>query len=82
MTAATFNIHHAKTHLSRLVELAAEGQEFVIAKAGKPMVRVVSISAAPPTRALGFMAGQGVIDADVKLAFEADVASMFNDAAA
>ena len=34
------NIHEAKTHLSRLVDQAAKGQEFIIAKAGKPMVRV------------------------------------------
>lgn len=80
MTTATFNIHHAKTHLSRLVELAAQGQEFVIAKAGKPMVRVVPIVAAPVARNLGFMAGQGVIDADVKLAFEVDMAEMFGGA--
>ncbi|WP_198670132.1 type II toxin-antitoxin system Phd/YefM family antitoxin, partial [Salmonella enterica] len=34
----TVNIHHAKTHLSRLIEKAAEGEAFIIAKAGKPMV--------------------------------------------
>ena len=39
----TVNIHEAKTHLSRLVEQAAKGQEFVIAKAGRLMVRVVPI---------------------------------------
>lgn len=39
----TVNVHEAKTHLSRLVEAAARGESFVIAKAGKPMVRVVPI---------------------------------------
>jgi prevent-host-death family protein len=39
----TINIHQAKTHLSRLVEEAAHGQSFIIAKAGKPMVRVVPL---------------------------------------
>jgi prevent-host-death family protein len=43
----TVNIHEAKTHLSRLVEQAAKGHEFVIAKAGKPMVRVIPIEAPP-----------------------------------
>ena len=38
-----FNIHHAKTHLSRLVDAAAQGKSFIIAKAGKPMVKVVPI---------------------------------------
>ena len=39
----TFNIHEAKTHLSRLVERAAEGESFIIAKAGRPMVKVVPL---------------------------------------
>jgi prevent-host-death family protein len=73
----TVNIHEAKTHLSRLVELAAKGNEFIIAKAGKPMVRVVPIQAAPAVRALGFLAGQGVIEADVKTAFARDIEAMF-----
>jgi prevent-host-death family protein len=73
----TVNIHEAKTHLSRLVELAAKGNEFIIAKAGKPMVRVVPIQAAPAVRTLGFLAGQGVIEADVKTAFARDIEAMF-----
>jgi prevent-host-death family protein len=56
----TVNIHEAKTHLSKLIEEAAKGETFVIAKAGKPVVRVTALSA--PTgaqvRRLGFMAGQ------------------------
>ena len=77
MTILTVNIHQAKTHLSRLVEQAAKGQEFVIAKAGKPMVRVVPIAARPKNRTLGFLAGQGVIDADIKETFVADIEAMF-----
>ncbi len=53
----TINIHEAKTHLSRLVDQAARGESFVIAKAGKPMVRVCALDA--PTneqrRRVGFM---------------------------
>jgi prevent-host-death family protein len=71
------NIHEAKTHLSRLVEQAAKGQEFVIAKAGKPMVRVVPITAPSPTRTLGFLACQGTISADLKTAFADDMDAMF-----
>lgn len=40
------NIHEAKTHLSRLVDAAAKGEPFVIAKAGEPLVEVVAIEAA------------------------------------
>ena len=43
MTILTVNIHEAKTNLSRLVDQAAKGREFVIAKAGKPMVRVIPL---------------------------------------
>ncbi len=56
----TVNIHEAKTHLSKLVEEVSKGKELIIAKAGKPVVKVTALSA--PTgaqvRRLGFMAGQ------------------------
>jgi prevent-host-death family protein len=56
----TVNIHEAKTQLSKLVEEASKGESFIIAKAGKPVVKVTPLSA--PTgsqvRRLGFMAGQ------------------------
>jgi prevent-host-death family protein len=56
----TVNIHEAKTHLSRLLDRAAKGEPFIIAKAGKPMVKVVPLETpeAGPARRLGFMAGQ------------------------
>jgi prevent-host-death family protein len=62
----TFNIHEAKTHLSRLVELAASGEPFVIAKAGKPLVKVVPLNApeAGQEKRLGFMAGQITVPDD------------------
>jgi prevent-host-death family protein len=56
----TVNIHEAKTHLSRLVERAANGEPFIIAKAGKPLVKVVPLDA-PSGRAakrFGFLKGQ------------------------
>ena len=55
----TVNIHEAKTHLSRLVDRAAQGEEFVIAKAGKPLVKVVPLDAEAKQGArLGFLAGE------------------------
>jgi prevent-host-death family protein len=56
----TINIHEAKTHLSRLVEEAAQGNAFIIAKSGKPMVKVSPLSAEELKGAekLGFMAGE------------------------
>lgn len=55
----TFNIHEAKTHLSRLVDEAEKGEPFIIAKAGKPKVKVVPIDTpeAKPKRRIGFMKG-------------------------
>jgi prevent-host-death family protein len=54
------NIHEAKTHLSRLIEKAARGEAFVIAKAGKPLVKVTALDtpAAGQNCRLGFLAGQ------------------------
>ena len=56
----TINIHQAKTQLSRLVEEASKGEPFVIAKAGKPLVKVIALRAPDGTgvKRLGFMAGQ------------------------
>jgi prevent-host-death family protein len=54
------NIHEAKTHLSRLVDRAANGEPFVIAKAGKPLVKVIPLILLPAreVKRLGFMVGQ------------------------
>ena len=56
----TVNIHQAKTHLSRLVDEAAKGEPFIIAKAGKPIVKVMALDApsGAQVRRLGFMSGQ------------------------
>jgi prevent-host-death family protein len=50
------NIHEAKTHLSRLIEKALSGEDIVIAKAGRPLVRLVVIPP-KPTRELGTASG-------------------------
>ncbi len=60
------NIHDAKTNLSRLVDQAAQGESFVIAKAGKPMVKVSALDAPDrnQVRRLGFMQGAFKVPAD------------------
>ena len=62
----TVNIHEAKTQLSRLIEQAVKGDSFIIAKAGKPMVKVTRLEApsASQARRLGFMAGQITVPDD------------------
>lgn len=52
------NLSEAKTHLSRLVRAAAAGEPFVIARAGKPLVKVVPLDAPEPRSRIGFMAGE------------------------
>lgn len=54
---STVNIHAAKTHLSRLVDKAAAGEEIVIARAGKPVARLVSLEAPQEKRQLGLLRG-------------------------
>ncbi|MFP5230058.1 MAG: type II toxin-antitoxin system Phd/YefM family antitoxin [Acidobacteriota bacterium] len=56
----TINIHEAKTHLSRLIDEAVKGDPFIIAKAGKPLVKVLALDTPEPAsvRRIGFLAGQ------------------------
>ncbi len=62
----TVNIHEAKTHLSRLIEEAVQGEPFIIAKAGKPVVKVTPVDAPQPAaiRRTGFLAGQIAVPSD------------------
>lgn len=74
----TVNIHEAKTHLSRLVEEAANGEGFVIAKAGKPMVKVVPLEEAPKKkRRIGFLEGQFSVPDDFDTMFAKEIEEMF-----
>jgi prevent-host-death family protein len=77
----TVNIHEAKTHLSRLVEQAAKGDPFVIAKAGKPLVKVVALDtpSAGQVRRLGFMDGQITVPDDFDRMGSAEIARLFGD---
>lgn len=51
------NVHEAKTHLSRLLDRAASGEEIVIARAGKPIARLMPLTRRPP-RVFGALAGE------------------------
>lgn len=75
----TINIHDAKTHLSRLVEQAVQGKPFIIAKAGKPMVKVMAIDAPDAThmQRLGFMAGQISIPDDFDQMGSSEIQQLF-----
>ncbi len=59
MFVKTFNIHYTKTNLSQLIEMVLEGEPFIIAKAGKPLVKVVALDApdAPVQKRIGAMKG-------------------------
>ena len=73
------NIHEAKTHLSRLVEQAAKGEPFVIARAGRPLVKVVPLDAPPSAavRRLGFMSGQIAVPDDFDRMEGAEIEGLF-----
>ena len=73
------DINDAKTHLSRLVAEAAAGEPFIIARAGKPLVKVVAVEA-PATgtkRRLGFMEGQITIPDDFDHIGAAEIEAAF-----
>jgi prevent-host-death family protein len=73
----TVNIHEAKTHLSRLVDAAAKGEPFIIAKAGKPMVKVVPIDAPPKPKRFDFMAGEFTVPDDFDTMYQEEIEKLF-----
>ena len=75
----TVNIHEAKTQLSRLIEQAVKGESFIIAKAGKPLVKVTRLDspAYAPARRLGFMAGQIAVPDDFDRMGSGEIEQMF-----
>lgn len=75
----TVNIHEAKTHLSRLIDQAAKGEPFIIAKAGKPIVKVVALDAPAPSekKRFGFMAGEIKVPADFDTMLAEEIRTMF-----
>ncbi|MCL5425998.1 type II toxin-antitoxin system Phd/YefM family antitoxin [Halomonas sp. NPDC076908] len=73
------NIHEAKTRLSQLVARAAEGEGFIIAKAGKPMARVTAIDSpvSGQQKRLGFLTGQFKVPNDFDRMGQDEIAEMF-----
>ena len=75
----TVNIHEAKTHLSKLIEQAINGEPFVIAKAGKPLVKVVALNTPEPEqiKRLGFMTDQISVPDDFDQIGAAEIEQLF-----
>ena len=71
------NIHEAKTQLSRLVDQAVHGEAFVIAKAGKPLVRVTALDSPKEPKRLGFLAGEIAVPDDFNTMGEAEIVALF-----
>lgn len=77
----TVNIHDAKTRLSELIARAVKGEPFVIAKAGKPMVKVTAIDAPEPKpkKRIGFAEGMFEVPDDFDTMFQKEIEDMFNN---
>jgi prevent-host-death family protein len=75
----TVNIHEAKTHLSQLIEKAANGEPFVIAKAGKPLVKVAALDTPSwgEIKRLGFMKGEFSVPDDFDHMGSQDIQQLF-----
>lgn len=74
----TINIHAAKTQFSRLVDEAASGKEIIIARAGKPVARLVPLAFAPTQRrVLGRLAGQLTVPTDFDAPLPDDMLNAF-----
>ena len=73
----TVNIHEAKTQLSRLVDRAARGESFVIAKAGKPLVKVAALDAPAEPQRLGFLNGEINVPDDFDRMGDSEIAALF-----
>ena len=78
----TVDIHEAKIHLSRLIERAPAGEPFIIAEAGRPLVKVVPIDKpdAGARRRLGFLAGEAEVPDDFGAIGADEIERMFRDA--
>ena len=77
----TVNIHEAKTQLSKLVDRAAKGETFVIAKSGKPLVKVSALDAPAAPRRLGFLVGEIEVPKDFDRMGEGEIEALFGSGA-
>ena len=75
----TFNIHEAKTQLSRLIDGAVKGEPFIIAKAGKQLVKVTRLDAPAggQQRRLGFLTGHVQVPEDFDRMGSEEIATLF-----
>lgn len=73
----TVNIHEAKTQLSKLVDQAVKGKPFVIAKAGKPLVKVTALDAPAAPKRIGFLEGEISVPDDFDHMGSAEIAALF-----
>ena len=73
----TVNIHEAKTQLSKLVDQAVKGESFVIAKAGRPLVKVTALETPAAPNRLGFLVGEIAVPEDFDRMGEARIAALF-----
>ena len=73
----TVNVHEAKSQLSKLLEAVEAGQEVTIARAGRPVARLVGLASRQPPRRLGTMAGQLNIPEDFDDPLPASVLAQF-----
>jgi prevent-host-death family protein len=71
------NIHEARTHLSRLLEKGAMGEEVIIAKAGKPLAKLVPISSERPRFKLGSAKGEFVVPDDFNDPLPKEIEDLF-----
>ena len=78
----TVNMHEAKTHLSRLVEAAANGESFIIAKAGKPLVKIVPLDAPAESekKRTGFLSGEISVPDDFDSMGGKEISDLFESA--
>jgi len=75
----TVNMHEAKTHLSRLVERAARGEEIIIARSGRPVARLVPLAGQERPRVFGRMRGKIRIADDFDAPLPDDVVDLFEN---
>jgi prevent-host-death family protein len=73
----TVNIHEAKTQLSRLVDQAVAGEAFVIAKSGKPLVKVTALDTPAVPQRLGFLASEIAVPDDFDQLGATEIAALF-----
>ncbi len=75
----TINIHEAKTHLSKLIEMAVNGEPFIIAKSGKPLVKVMALDAPDPAsiKRIGFMTSEISVPDDFDQMGNSEIEDMF-----